>query len=164
MSYLIKRFLIVVTLLITITLLTSSCSENYSNGERVGTITRFSHSGMWFKSWEGYLNVTQTGMNSSGEPFEFSIDNDDEDERVIKTLDSAARYGWKVKLNYHQVMGFNWFGNRGNTDYFISSVDVLDKNFTDIFNLNGNTTNTTNQVVNTGRVVDTIYVVIDNTK
>jgi hypothetical protein len=44
----------------------SSCSENYSNGERIGLITQFSHKGLFWKSWEGQLNLTQTGMNSSG--------------------------------------------------------------------------------------------------
>ena len=105
----------------------TSCSENYSNGERIGLVTQFSESGLIFKTWEGHLNLTQTGMNSSV-PFDFSVDRDDENPRVIATLDSAATFGWKVKLVYHETFGWNWFNNRGETDHFITRVDVLDKN------------------------------------
>jgi hypothetical protein len=95
-------------------------------------------------------------MNSSV-PFDFSIDNDRPDEQVIKTLDSAAQHGWKVKLIYHQTTGKNWFGNRGETDHFINKVEVLENNF-------GNAFNGTQEPKVTGRVIDTIYVVIDRTK
>ena len=52
-------------------LVMTSCTENYSNGERIGMITKFSQKGLVFDSWEGTLNTTQTGMNSA-QPFEFS--------------------------------------------------------------------------------------------
>jgi len=134
----------------------TGCSENYSNGERIGVITQFSETGLFWKSWEGHLNVTQTGMNSSV-PFDFSIDNDNPDQQVINTLDSAAQYGWKVKLVYHETAGKNWFSNRGETDHFITKVEVLEKNF-------GNAFNGSHEPKVTGRVVDTIYVVIDRTR
>ena len=137
------------------TLLLTSCSENYSNGERIGVITQFSETGLIWKSWECHLNTTQSGMNSSI-PFDASIDNDNPNEEVIKTLDSAAQYGWKVKLVYHEVAGFNWFSNRGETNHFINKVEVLEKNFTNNF--------TKSEPKVTGRVIDTIYVVIDRTK
>lgn len=133
-----------------------SCSENYSNGERIGVITQFSNTGLFWKSWEGHLNVTQTGMNSSV-PFDFSIDNDHPDEKVIKMLDSAAQFGWKVKLIYHETAGKNIFNNRGQTDHFITKVEVLEKNFGHAFN------NPSKPEV-TGRVIDTIYVVIQDPK
>jgi len=140
-------------LLLSLGLLTS-CSENYSNGERIGVITQFSETGLMFKSWEGHLNVTQTGMNSSI-PFDFSIDNDNPDQEVINTLDSATQHGWKVKLVYHETAGFNWFNNRGQTNHFITKVEVLEKNFGNVFS---------GEQKITGRVIDTIYVVIDRTK
>jgi hypothetical protein len=104
-----------------------SCSENYSNGERIGLITQFSRTGVLFKSWEGELHVTQTGMNSTMNDFQFSIDNDREDQNLINQIDSAAEHGWKVKLIYHETVGKNWFHNRGETDHFITEVEVLDK-------------------------------------
>ena len=133
-------------------LILSGCSENYSNGERIGVITQFSETGLIWKSWEGHLNVTQTGMNSSV-PFDFSIDNDKPDQLIINQLDSAAQYGWKVKLVYHETVGKNWFNNRGETSHFITKVEVLERNF-------GKAFNGTPQQEITGTVVDTVYVVI----
>jgi hypothetical protein len=46
----------------------------------------------------------------------------------IANLDSAATYGWKVKIKYHETFGKNWFSNRGETNYFVNEVEVLDKN------------------------------------
>ncbi len=135
----------------------TSCTENYSNGERIGMITKFSQKGLVWDSWEGSLNTTQTGMNSA-EPFEFSVDNDVNNPTVIKTLDSAATEGWKVKIKYHQTFGKNWFSNRGETDHFVKGVEVLDKNpMGNLFGKGGN------QTVG-GRVIDTIYVVIDKSQ
>jgi hypothetical protein len=148
-----KQFLLAIA---SASLLLSSCSENYSNGERIGVITQFSETGLIWKSWEGHLNVTQTGMNSSV-PFDFSIDNDNPNQEVINTLDSAAQHGWKVKLVYHETAGKNWFSNRGETNHFITKVEVLEKNF-------GNAFNGSNLPERTGRIIDTIYVVIDKSK
>lgn len=131
----------------------SSCSENYSNGERVGLITQFSHKGLIWKSWEGQLNLTQTGMNSSGiEPFQFSLDNDINDSTVRNKIDSAANLGWKVKLVYHETVGKNWFSNRGATDHFITDCIVLDKN--PVANIFGGDSTQRNHVK------DTVYLVI----
>jgi hypothetical protein len=149
-----KKIFIIVVLAASLVL--AGCSENYSNGERIGVITQFSETGLIWKSWEGHLNVTQTGMNSSV-PFDFSIDNDNPDQQVINTQDSAAQYGWKVKLIYHETAGKNLFNNRGEIDHFVTKVEVLEKNF-------GNAFNGSQEPKVTGRVVDTIYVVIDRTK
>jgi hypothetical protein len=110
-------------------ILLMGCSENYSNGERIGLVTKFSEQGLVWKSWEGHLNLTQTGMNSSM-PFDFSLDNDRREDypQLLPIIDSASRHGWKVRMHYHQVFGWNWFSNRGKTDYFVDSVLVLDRN------------------------------------
>ena len=145
------------------TMFLTSCTENYSNGERIGMITKFSQKGLVYDSWEGSLNTTQTGMNSAT-PFEFSVDNDVNDPKVISTLDSAATYGWKVKVKYHETWGKNWFSNRGETNYFVKEVQVLDKDPM------GSVFGTTNSKSDSkkcdceGKVIDTIYVVIDRTK
>jgi hypothetical protein len=129
-----------------------SATENYSEGARIGFLTKFSHKGRYFKSWEGELNLTQTGMNTSS-LFDFSIDNSKEDKQLIETIDAAVNNGWKVKLKYHQTYFKNWFDNRGETNYFINSIEVLDKKGL------GNNNSTIND--RSGRVIDTIYVVID---
>ena len=139
----------------------SSCTENYSNGERIGMITKFSEKGLVYDSWEGTLNTTQTGMNSAT-PFEFSVDNDVNDPKVISTLDSAATNGWKVKIKYHQTFGKNWFNNRGETNYFVKEVVVLDKD--PIANMFGDKSKSDCDCKTEGKVIDTIYVVIDRTK
>jgi hypothetical protein len=152
---------------LSIILLTVSCTENYSNGERIGVITQFSQTGIIWKSWEGHLNVTQSGMNSSV-PFDFSVDNDHEDSEVIKTIDSAAQYGWKVKLIYHETAGKNWFGNRGHTDHFITKVEILNKNMVGSENVPTTPSKFDQYKVDSGFYrkgrVDTIYVVIDRSK
>ncbi len=131
----------------------TSCKEEYSVGEKVGTLTEFAESGLFWDSWDGRLNLTQTGMNTAGEPFEFSFDNDRNDQdSLINLLKQAQVDGWKIKIKYHRVMGWNWFENRGRFDYFVDDVEVLDKNFANVLRTgNGER----------GHVVDTVYVVID---
>ncbi len=128
--------------------LTSCTSEQYSSGERIGFITQFSRTGIIWKSHEGHLNVTQTGMNT-GASFDFSIDNDHEDPAVVGALLLAADKGTKVKLHYHETYNKNWFSNRGETDHFVDKVEVLAANPDPIMK------------AAKGTVHDTIYVVID---
>ena len=157
-----KKLLGILLVLVAMTSLTS-CMENYANGERIGLVTQFSETGVVWKSWEGHLNLTQTGMNSSSAaPFDFSIDNDRPDEDVIKLIDSAANYGWKIKITYHETFGKNWFNNRGETSHFVTDVQVLDRNpVANAFNgtHDGHVAGHAPAVTG-GRVVDTVYVVI----
>jgi len=89
--------------------------------------------------------------------FDFSIDNDHEDANIINQIDSAAQHGWKVKLTYHETAGKNWFKNRGETDHFITNVEVLDKNMSMRAQFGSDS-------VRAGRIIDTIYLVIDKSK
>lgn len=105
----------------------TSCSNNYSNGEKIGMITNFADRGLMWKTWEGHLNPTQTGMNSAS-GMDFSVDRKGPNvKEVISIIDSAANFGWKVKLVYHETMGLNWFSNRGESKYLVTSVEVLDR-------------------------------------
>lgn len=149
------RRLVFVILAACIVSLMSGCKENYSNGEKVGNLIEFTKKGVIWDSWEGRLNLTQTGMNTSGEPFSFSFDNDrDDQDSLIKLMEKAQVEGWKIKIRYHEVWGLkNVFSNRGETDYFVDGVTVLDKDFANVSKrLTG---------AAQGRVVDTVYVVID---
>lgn len=141
--------------LVIIALISQSCSENYSNGERIGLVTQFSETGMIWKSWEGHLNLTQTGMNSSV-PFDFSIDNDHEPVGLVAKIDSAARFGYKVKLTYHETFGKNWFSNRGETNHFVTECEILDR--APVQHLLGG------EDKPQSGIRDTIYVVIDRSK
>lgn len=137
------------------------CTENYSNGEKVGNLIEFTHKGLIWKSWEGSLNMTQTGMNSSGEPFYFSFDNDRNDQQqLIELMKQAQVEGWKIKIKYHEVEGLNVFSNRGETDYFVDTVTVLDKNFArPLQNMRGTAGNAGQAAVH-----DTVWVVIDKSE
>ena len=94
-------------------------------------------------------------MNTGGEPFSFSFDNDRNDQdSLIKLMQKAQVEGWKIKIRYHEVWGFkNVLSNRGETDYFVDGVTVLDKDFA----------NVSKRFVSAdhGHVIDTVYVVID---
>lgn len=145
--------LLIFSIILCIVLL-QSCKENYSNGEKVGNLIEFTQKGVIYDSWEGRLNMTQTGMNTSGEPFSFSFDNDrDDQDSIINLMKQAQVEGWKLKIRYHEVWGFkNVFYNRGETNYFVDGVTVLDKDFANPLRQLGQ---------QQGRVVDTIFVVID---
>ena len=93
-------------------------------------------------------------MNSSGEPFAFSMDNDRNDQqKLIDILTKAQVEGWKVKIKYHQVWGLkNVYNNRGESDYFVDDVIILDKNFSKI----GDVVKRTNKTASH----DTLYVKI----
>ncbi len=149
-----KRFLLM-PVVVALAMSLSGCKENYSNGEKVGNLIEFTSKGVIWDSWEGCLNMTQTGMNTSGEPFSFSFDNDrDDQDSLVNLMKQAQVEGWKLKVRYHEVWGFkNLFCNRGETDYFVDEVTVLDRNFANpLRNV---------QSLRGGRVVDTVYVVID---
>ena len=136
--------------------LLGACSENYSRGEKVGTVIEFAQSGLFWDSWDGRLNLTQTGMNTAGEPFTFSLDNDRNDQdSLVKLLYQAQIEGWKIKIKYHKVKGWNWFENRGRSDYFVDDVTVLDRDFANPLR---------NGTARQGHVVDTVYVVIDKSE
>ena len=149
-----KRLTLFIFVACIITLM-SGCKENYSNGEKVGNLIEFTKKGVIWDSWEGRLNLTQTGMNTSGEPFSFSFDNDRNDQdSLIKLMQKAQVEGWKIKIRYHEVWGFkNVLSNRGETDYFVDGVTVLDKDFANVSKRFAST--------DRGHVIDTVYVVID---
>jgi len=146
---------ILMPVLVALAMSLSGCKENYSNGEKVGNLIEFTSKGVIWNSWEGRLNMTQTGMNTSGEPFSFSFDNDREDQdSLVNLMKQAQVEGWKLKVRYHEVWGLkNLFCNRGETDYFVDEVTVLDRNFANPLR--------SVQSAQGGRVVDTVYVVID---
>ena len=104
----------------------TGCKENYSVGEKVGNLIEFTKKGVIWDSWEGRMNLTQTGMNTSGAPFQFSFDNDrDDQDSLVQLLYQAQVEGWKVKLKYHAVWCFkNVFSDRGDTDYFVDDVET----------------------------------------
>lgn len=119
----------IIILICIFSLTLSGCKENYSNGERIGFITKLTKKGVIWDSWEAEMNVSQTGMTSNATEFDFSIDNDQSATEPLRLiLDSAVTENWKVRVKYHEVWGLkNFLGNRGHTDYFVDDVIIEDR-------------------------------------
>jgi hypothetical protein len=97
----------------------------YDEGVRAGTVLRISKKGMLFKTYEGQLNL-QTfgalkGANPIMESFDFSVEPGN--EQVIKDLETVALSGERVNLHY--VKRYKTFPWRGDTQYFITSVQRI---------------------------------------
>lgn len=106
---------------------------NYSEGDRVGHITKFSLKGNIFKTYEGEL--VMGGLRSNGEGgseanvFRFSLDasrNRGENTQDLSAVIYAAMdTDKKVKLHYHQEQFTNCSGSRGESSYFVTKVEIL---------------------------------------
>jgi hypothetical protein len=101
----------------------TGCSRVYSDGDRVGTVSKISYKGIFNKSWEGQLamdNFVSKKVGKHGHvmtnTFEFSVD----DPAVIKQLQDAQASGERVDLHYSQVMLQNPFVH--NSSYMITGV------------------------------------------
>lgn len=95
---------------------------SYSDGERAGTVSKFSRRGYVFKTYEGVLNVGGfSGETGSLTPqyFDFSV----KDEAVAKQITDAVRTGQRVTLHYEEkLFRLPW---NGDTKYYITSVDII---------------------------------------
>lgn len=105
------------------------CST-YSEGSRVGNITKFSLKGVSFKTWEGELVMggVRTGVNSDGNSvvtgnvWEFTVDKDRKD--LIDAIQNAMDHNKTVRLNYEEK-GFS-SPLDGNTRYRVKEVRVIE--------------------------------------
>lgn len=96
-------------------------SITYSEGERTGVITKFSHKGLMMKTWEGELNVG--GIDQGGVPtmWQFSVN----DPEIVQDLQNAQRKGGRWTLSYRQQLWTqSW---KGQTEYFIVGVQSVDE-------------------------------------
>ncbi|GAB4001694.1 hypothetical protein GCM10028807_58480 [Spirosoma daeguense] len=95
---------------------------SYSDGERAGTISKFSRRGFVFKTYEGVLNVGGfSGETGSLTPqyFDFSV----KDEAVANQITNAVKTGQRVTLHYEEkILKFPW---NGETKYYISAVEII---------------------------------------
>lgn len=90
------------------TLILSACAPNYSEGTRIGVVTKLSYKGLFWKSWEGTLNQGGTKIESDGQGnsqvVANAIDFNVSDPEVIEQLKSAASSGSRVEIHYNE-----WF-------------------------------------------------------
>jgi hypothetical protein len=95
---------------------------DYSDGERTGTVTKFSRKGLICKSWEGEMQMEGFRTGGAGgrlqaNLFVFSA----EDPSVVPTIQAAQHSGERVTLRYRQEA---FVGPcRADTKYFIVSAE-----------------------------------------
>lgn len=96
----------------------------YSDGERVGIVQKFSKKGFAMcKSYEGHavIGLQNNGtINTNAEDFSFSV----EEQSIIPALEKAMESGHRVKLHYNQE--FIAGPCRSDTHYFVDKVTFLD--------------------------------------
>jgi hypothetical protein len=95
---------------------------SFSDGERAGTVSKFSRRGYIFKTYEGVLNVGGfSGETGSLTPqfFDFSV----KDDAVAKRITEAVKTGQRVTLHYEEkILRLPW---NGDTKYYITSVEFV---------------------------------------
>jgi hypothetical protein len=99
---------------------------SYSDGERAGTISKYSRRGFVFKTWEGVLNVGGfSGETGSLTPqyFDFSV----KDDSVAQRINQAVKTGQRVTLHYEEkLVKLPW---NGETKYFVVGVEVVEPQY-----------------------------------
>lgn len=95
---------------------------SFSDGERAGTISKFSRRGYLFKTYEGVLNVGGfSGETGSLTPqfFDFSV----KDDAIAKQITDAVKSGQRVTLHYEEkILRLPW---NGDTKYYITTVEMI---------------------------------------
>jgi hypothetical protein len=111
----------------------NSCNNyDLSKGYRIGVINKISNKGFIWKTYEGQMaleGMVSNGKGTSANVWDFSIDaqarHGENIPQLAKKLDSLAQLGKKVKIEYIEAgCPLPW---RGSTDYYIKSVEPLDK-------------------------------------
>lgn len=105
---------------------------DYSDGDRAGVITKFSHKGLMCKTWEGSMNLggmrkerKAAGTDEDGDTqyidtmvpntFDFTV----EDLSLLPQIEAAMESGKRVQLHYRQEM---FTLCRSDSNYFITAV------------------------------------------
>jgi hypothetical protein len=114
---------LIIILVVLIGLFTFFYFGIYDEGVRAGSVVRISKKGIIFKTYEGQLNLQSFGALKGSSPFaetfDFSVANNKPD--VIRELEAVALSGERVNLHY--IKRYNIFPWRGETKYFIISVE-----------------------------------------
>jgi len=118
----VKRILII-ALLLGIATLAFLYYAAYERGVMAGKVLRITEKGMVFKTYEGKLNLESFGALKGASPiaetFDFSVESDETE--IIKQLEEVSLSGERVNL--HFVKRYARFPWRGDTKYFIESVE-----------------------------------------
>lgn len=99
--------------------ISGGCRPDYGTGDRIGYIVKLSQKGLYYKSWEGELQLGTGDQASLQSVWHFSVI----DPRIVEEVQKA--FGRHVRLHYKEY----WIQpiNR-DTPYEITKVDILDAN------------------------------------
>jgi hypothetical protein len=95
----------------------------YSEGDRVGTVTKLSFKGNVCKSWEGQLAMSN--FTDGSNTFEFSVDGNNLD--VIMAVRTAMESGDRVSLHYKQDYTQGQSLSCNKTEYHVVGIRDITK-------------------------------------
>lgn len=100
----------------------TGCMSDYSEGDRTGIVTKFSRKGVFFKTWEGEMNLGGMTSSSDGKMvpnvWEFTV----EDPALVKKIQELQKLQKPVTLKYTQ-----WLvspATRSSSGYLITEVSA----------------------------------------
>jgi hypothetical protein len=119
------RFVLITAALLTLIILVLT-HVNYSEGTRAGFVIKVSKKGVFFKTWEGQLNLQSFGAaslnNSFSEVFDFSIPKGD--TAIYRQLQEVSLTGERINMHYiEKLVKLPW---NGDTKYFVTKIDRLE--------------------------------------
>lgn len=97
----------------------NGCNSSYSEGERIGKITKLSKKGHLFKSWEGEMLVGDNSIINPA-PFVFSVT----DENLVKSIQDSIKTSKSVTLHYNQ---WSVKPNTQDSEYNAISIEEVKK-------------------------------------
>ena len=86
--------------MLTAVLWLTACGQNYSNGERVGIVTKLSEKGLIFKSWEGEMLIAlpvEVAGTTQPENFVFNVAPE-----AVGKVKNAMASGKRVTFVYRE--------------------------------------------------------------
>lgn len=95
---------------------------HYSDGERSGVVVKLSKKGVFWKTWEGEMNMgsMERGHDDSSIPsrWQFSVS----DERVVRDIQDASRRGQRITLYYTEPLVLPL--SRGSSGYIVTRAAI----------------------------------------
>lgn len=94
----------------------------YSEGKRVGRIYKLSEKGMFWKTWEGELDLEMmegSGNQVANKIWHFSVVSD----TLVKQLEECMMRGDRVTLTYIEPWMMGW--DEGQSGYLVIGIDVV---------------------------------------
>lgn len=90
------------------------------DGDRVGIVTKLSHKGIYWKTWEGQMIIGGQGTVTTN-VWSFSVP----DVNILPEVREALEFQKEVRLSYHQkLFPAPW---KGSTTYYITGVTPVKK-------------------------------------